>query len=92
MQRVNRDLAWQSRTHTPDDAGLRLAEALESILGHGIHDLAGIVAALQTRGISLSDGSVPTEESFVTEMKRLGAGNGLLWQPATDDDRGGEGG
>ena len=76
--------AWQSRTRPVDAAELRLAEELESILGDGIHDLAGIVEELQRRGIPLTDGSAPTEKSFIEEMKRLGAGNGLLSQSTED--------
>jgi hypothetical protein len=49
-----------------------LAGALLGILGRSIHDLAGIVAALNQTEIKPRNAGVWTEELFVAEMERLG--------------------
>jgi|SRR5690348_16314933 hypothetical protein len=50
-----------------------LSGALFGILSRKIHDLAGIVAALNQSGVSPSSGQTWTEEGFSAEMERLGA-------------------
>jgi hypothetical protein len=56
----------------PDEAAL--AKALFGILSKGIHDLAGIVAALNAGGVRAPDGAAAwTEASFGAEVARLGA-------------------
>ena len=81
MKNVIHDPAWQSRNRSPSDREYRLAEALEAILSEGIHDLEGIVSALNTRGIPSPDGSSWVAETFRLEIEQLADGNGLLWQP-----------
>lgn len=81
MKNEIHDPAWQSRNRSPSDREYRLAEALEAILSEGIHDLEGIVSALNTRGIPSPDGSSWIAETFRLEIEQLADGNGLLWQP-----------
>ena len=51
----------------------RLSRTLIGILGRGIHDLPGIVAALSKTEVGPQSGGAWTEETFVAEMERLGA-------------------
>ena len=50
----------------------QLATALFGILSRGIHDLAGIVAALNQSDVRSTDGQKWTELIFTTEIERLG--------------------
>jgi hypothetical protein len=50
-----------------------LSAALLKILGNSIHDLAGIVAALNKTSVKPQNGASWTEATFVAEMERLGA-------------------
>lgn len=50
-----------------------LADELEAIFGRGIHDLDGLVAALNETGVRPPDGTAWTTESFTAEIARLGA-------------------
>ncbi len=50
-----------------------LSRALIGILGRGIHDLPGIIAALNKTEVGSQSGGTWTEETFVAEMERLGA-------------------
>ena len=79
---------WQSRTRDATDYERRLAETLETILGESVHDLEGIVSALNVRGVQAPNNTPWTGETFCHEMKRLGAGNGLLWQPLATAETG----
>jgi hypothetical protein len=58
---------------SPSEYERALSGALFGILSRKIHDLAGIVAALNQAGVSPSSGQTWTEESFSAEMERLGA-------------------
>jgi len=49
-----------------------LADELEAIFGRGVHDLPGLVAALNETGVRPPDGTDWTTESFTTEIARLG--------------------
>jgi hypothetical protein len=51
-----------------------LTAALMEILGRGIHDLPGIVAALNAKDVRPAGASGWTESTFTAEMHRLGAG------------------
>ena len=64
---------WQTRTGEPSAYENALGDALEAILGAGVHDLSGIVAGLNAAGVRAPDGAAWSEESFMAEMKRLGA-------------------
>lgn len=63
----------QTRDHEPTSYELELAGAIEEIFGTGIHDLPGLVEGLRTRGLRSPGGDEWTDESFRTEMARLGA-------------------
>ena len=51
-----------------------LTAALMEILGRGIHDLPGIVAALNAKDVRPAGASGWTEATFAAEMHRLGVG------------------
>ena len=56
----------------PGDYALALADRLEEIFGRGIHDLDGIVEALNRDGPAPPSGESWTAELFEAEMTRLG--------------------
>ncbi|HKT20511.1 MAG TPA: recombinase-like helix-turn-helix domain-containing protein [Stellaceae bacterium] len=57
----------------PSDYEKKLSGALLQILSRKIHDLPGIVAALNQSDAKAAGGQAWTEESFAVEMERLGA-------------------
>lgn len=63
----------QSRDHDPTSYELELAGAIEEVFASGIHDLPGLVGGLRERGLRSPGGEEWTQESFRTEMARLGA-------------------
>ncbi|MER7192966.1 recombinase-like helix-turn-helix domain-containing protein [Streptomyces flaveolus] len=63
----------QSRTHEPTPYETKLARTLEEIFTQDGHDLAAVVAGLNARQVRTPDGAPWTEETFRTEMHRLGA-------------------
>ena len=68
-----RNLEWQSRSAPPSEYENHLADALERVLGEGIHDLPGVIAHLNQMRVYGPTGRAWSEESFCEEMKRLGA-------------------
>jgi hypothetical protein len=64
--------ARQAGKTLPSDYENRLGDALEEVFKSGIHDLAGIVAALNARGLASPDGGAWTEANFGDTMRRLG--------------------
>ncbi|MCG8967610.1 MULTISPECIES: recombinase family protein [Streptomyces] len=63
----------QSRIHEPTPYETKLARTLEEIFTQDGHDLADVVAGLNARQVRTPDGAPWTEETFRTEMHRLGA-------------------
>lgn len=63
----------QSRTHEPTPYELKLAATLEEVFTKDGHELTDVVRGLNARQVHAPDGAPWTEESFRTEMKRLGA-------------------
>ena len=63
----------QAGTSDPTPYERKLAGAIEQVFGSGTHDLAGLVAGLNSFGVAAPDGSAWTEASFAEEMTRLGA-------------------
>jgi hypothetical protein len=63
----------QSRNGQPSPYEAKLAGAIEEIFGRGTHDLAGLLAELGGAGLVAPDGRPWAEESFTSEMHRLGA-------------------
>ncbi|MEV4730027.1 recombinase-like helix-turn-helix domain-containing protein [Saccharopolyspora sp. NPDC049426] len=48
-------------------------DELEAIYGRGVHDLPGVVAALNEAGVRPADGSDWTEQTLTGELAHLGA-------------------
>ena len=69
-QRVN--IAWQNRAAAPDEFENRLMNALEQIFARGTESLPEIVSELN-KTMADRSGTPWSEQSFQTEMKRLGA-------------------
>jgi hypothetical protein len=64
---------YQTRLGALTDDEQALGDALERILATGVHDLPGIVAALnQSDAPKPPSGGTWTEEAFRAEMARLG--------------------
>ena len=68
-----RNIEWQSRSAPPTEYENHLADAIERILGDGIHDLPGVVAHLNEMRVYAPTGRAWSEESFCAELSRLGA-------------------
>lgn len=66
------NIAWQTRGEAPSDYEASLTDALEEMFAGGIETLPEIVAGLNDQKIPAPDGTPWTEESFQTEIKRLG--------------------
>ena len=69
---LRENIVWQARSRPPTEYENALGDALEEILGDGVHDLAGIVARLNDMGFRAFDGAAWTEEKFEEEIKHLG--------------------
>ena len=63
----------QNRVTAPTAYESLLGDAIERAYAAGIHDLDGLVAALNSTGPSGPDGSAWTPESYKTAMAQLGA-------------------
>lgn len=66
------NVAWQTRGEAPTKYEAALTDALEDIFGSDIDTLPEIVSALNERNVLAPDGTPWTEDSFQTEIKRLG--------------------
>jgi hypothetical protein len=65
--------AHQSRATEPTPYEYRLAAVLEEIFSTAGHDLATVVTGLNERNVRTPGGGPWTEQSFLNEMRRLGA-------------------
>ncbi|WP_037855406.1 recombinase-like helix-turn-helix domain-containing protein [Streptomyces sp. NRRL S-340] len=63
----------QSRGRTPTPYELKLARTLEEIFTNDGHELADVVAGLNSRQVHTPGGEPWTEDTFRAEMHRLGA-------------------
>ncbi|TCP45796.1 hypothetical protein EV191_11576 [Tamaricihabitans halophyticus] len=61
----------QSRGRPPTSYEDALADELEAIYGRGIHELPGVVVALNETGVRPAGGQDWTEDSFAAELARL---------------------
>jgi hypothetical protein len=61
----------QARTRAPTPYDDALGDALEAAFARNIHDVSGLVAALNAAGIRTPDGGPWTEENFPAVMHRL---------------------
>ena len=50
----------------------KLSGSILEVFRSGVHDLPGLVSGLNDLGIHAPDGSEWTEESFRSEMRRMG--------------------
>jgi len=67
------NIVHQTRATPPTDYENQLGEALEAIFGDDVTELADIVARLNEMGVQAPYGAAWTEDTFCSEMKRLGA-------------------
>ena len=63
---------YQHRSAPPTAYENLLGDSIERAFSQGIHELAALVAYLNTAGPSGPDGQPWTETSFAQEMARLG--------------------
>lgn len=61
----------QTRTRPPTSYEEVLADELETIYGRGVHNLSGVVAALNETGVRPAGGAEWTEDEFRAELARL---------------------
>jgi len=67
------NLVHQTRATPPSDYENQLGEALEQIFGEDVVELKDIINRLNEIGIQAPYGAAWTEDTFCSEMKRLGA-------------------
>ena len=65
------DLGRQTKPHPYPDDVVRFGDALESIMGEGVHDLDAIVAQLNARGIRAGGRTQWTPGSFRSFVAEL---------------------
>jgi hypothetical protein len=70
---VPQNIAWQNRAEPPTEFENRLADALEQIFAKGAESLPDVIQELNNNGSRDPAGQPWTEESFQTQLKRLGA-------------------
>lgn len=62
---------FQASTRPPTSYEHALADELETIYGRGVHDLPGVVAALNETGVRAAGGAEWSEQTFTAELARL---------------------
>jgi hypothetical protein len=67
------NIAWQHRAEPPSEFENRLGDALEQIFARGIEQLADVLRELNGAGSRDREGRPWSEDSFLAEMRRLGA-------------------
>ena len=67
------NIVHQTRATPPTDHENELGQALEKIFSDNVIELEDIVSRLNEMGVQTQSGAVWTEETFRSEMKRLGA-------------------
>lgn len=65
--------ATQARTRPTTNYEDAFADELEAVYARGVHDLAGVVAALNETGVRPADGADWTVTTFTAELARLAA-------------------
>lgn len=66
------EYTYRTFNMNPSEYDRELAEALFTIMGKSVHDLAGIVAGLNQAGPKPKGGGTWTSELFQAELQRLG--------------------
>lgn len=64
---------WQAGSGRSSPYEQALGDALEEIFGTGVHEIDGIIAELNSRGLETPDGGSWTAENFPVIMKQLGS-------------------
>ena len=67
------NIVHQTRAASPTDYENELGQALEEIFSDNVIELENIISRLNEMGVQTHSGAAWTEESFRSEMKRLGA-------------------
>ena len=67
------NIVHQTRAASPTDYENELGQALEEIFSDNVIELEEIISRLNKMGVQTQSGAAWTEESFRSEMKRLGA-------------------
>ena len=67
------NIVHQTRATSPTDYENELGQALEEIFSDNVIELEIIISRLNEMGVQTHSGAAWTEESFRSEMKRLGA-------------------
>ena len=67
------NIVHQTRATSPTDYENELGQALEKIFSDDVIELEHIVSRLNEIGVQTHSGDAWTEESFRSEMRRLGA-------------------
>ncbi|GAA1205366.1 recombinase-like helix-turn-helix domain-containing protein [Prauserella alba] len=62
---------YQTRTRPPTSYEEAFADELEAIYGRGIHDLPGVVSALNDTGVRPAGGAEWTDDVLQDELARL---------------------
>jgi len=68
-----KNIVHQTRVASPTDYENGLGQALEKIFSDNVIELEDIISRLNKMGVQTQSGAAWTEESFRSEMKRLGA-------------------
>ena len=68
-----KNIVHQTRATSPTDYENELGQALEKIFSDDVIELENIISRLNEMGVQTHSGDAWTEESFRSEMKRLGA-------------------
>lgn len=65
--------AHQTRLHEPTPYEWKLAGAIEEVFATGAHELPQLLDGLRRLSLTAPDGQPLTEETFLAELRRLGA-------------------
>ena len=67
------NIVHQTRATSPTEHENLLGQALEKIFSDNVTELENVISCLNEMGVQTHSGAAWTEESFRSEMKRLGA-------------------
>ena len=73
-----REFTYRTFDQSPPEYERKLADALFTIMGKSVHDLASIVAGLNQAGLTSEDGRVWSIALFEDEMRRRGTWNNCI--------------
>jgi hypothetical protein len=67
------NIIYQTRSSSPTEYENRLGDALMEIFESDVEELTEIVSMLNKMGVMAPNGEIWSEDSFKSEMRRLGA-------------------